>query len=83
MHNVKNIFLFKNQIQKGPYTESDIRRFWSYGTIGPDDHIWVQGSADYVTVKNYFAPKLQSFGDSMHSLDFQDKIGIMSAAWIF
>ncbi len=61
----KGIFLLRNGLQTGPFAESEIRRYWGYGSVTSEDLIWLQGMADYITVGEYFAFHNQRLASKM------------------
>ena len=54
MKQAQNIYLMRNGEQTGPFSENELRRYWSYNSVSEDDLVWVQGMPDYVTLGEYF-----------------------------
>lgn len=50
---------------QGPFTETDLRRYWAYGIIKDDDWVWQEGAADCIRVRDFFDTTPRKIGQKV------------------
>ncbi|NJK92612.1 MAG: DUF4339 domain-containing protein [Blastochloris sp.] len=63
------IYVHREGVQSGPFTEKELRRHWANGVIHSEDWVWQEGMSDWIQLGSYFGvPVLVTSSTSVRDL---------------